>query len=107
MNEWLSKLKVGDKVILDHGRMNGSSIKTIDKITPTGILVIHGEKFNSNGFPRPHDQWSTRMLREATVKAMNEVRQVNLANKMHTFKWSHVPLKDLRAIHAILQKITE
>ena len=43
-------LKSGDKIgILTRGKMSRVVIKTIDKVTPSGQVVIGKKRFNNNG----------------------------------------------------------
>ena len=42
---WLAELKVGDLVIIEDPR-NSSTVKKVDKITPTGRINIESYVFN-------------------------------------------------------------
>lgn len=39
-NDWLSKLKAGDPVIVCNGKNQNRWIETVKRVTPTGIVVI-------------------------------------------------------------------
>ena len=45
---WLAELKAGDLVIIEYPR-NSSTVKKVDKITPTGRINIESYVFNQNG----------------------------------------------------------
>ena len=66
--EWIKNLKVGDKVFVCW-RM-GSSLKTVEKITPKGYIKVGGSLYNTDGSERNSDVWSRCSLSEATPEAI-------------------------------------
>lgn len=47
MNDWISNLKPGDKVFVNGN--NRKDIGTVERITPSGIIVVDGELYNKSG----------------------------------------------------------
>lgn len=68
MNEWLEKLKVGDKVFVN-GR-SGRTLTTIQRITPTGRIVVNNTQF-IDGVNRSN-MWDIMTLEEATEEKIHQ-----------------------------------
>lgn len=64
-NEWIKELKVGDEVFV-RGRY--LTLGKVQRITPTGRIVIDGVQFASDGRGRTSDKWAIRMLEQATTE---------------------------------------
>jgi hypothetical protein len=77
MSEWIKALKAGDTVIMA-GRWGGKQVRTVDKVTPSGIIKIGGTSFSQHGFERGVSdvRWGTRHhLEEATPERLEDIRQ--------------------------------
>ena len=72
-NEWIKELKVGDNVFVC-GRL-GKKLYNVQRITPTGRIVVDGVQYDSNGRERTSDKWSFRMLEQATEANIKEYKQ--------------------------------
>lgn len=73
--EWLSQLKVGDKVIISRAHW-GSKMSKVEKITPSGMIKVDGRMFNKDGRERGNNGYSgfpQGTLEEATEQAMKNV----------------------------------
>lgn len=79
MNEWIKDLKPGDKVIVSS--RYSESIKTVDRVTPSGRIVIGAITFNNDGGERGRDIWIAKMLREATESELRRVHEKNTIQK--------------------------
>lgn len=72
-NEWLKNLKPGDKVIVrDYGQFD--HMEEVQRLTPTGRIIVNGVTYNPNGIERGGD-WRYRRLREATPEAIEQIRR--------------------------------
>lgn len=74
MNQWIKKLKVGDKVILSY---YNAKIAEVERITPTGRIIVNGITFTSDGIEyRKTKRWDDTKLYliEATQEAIQKVK---------------------------------
>ena len=94
MKDWLSKLKIGDKVIL-HRPMSNDIIKKVDKITKL-YVVIENEKYKlSTGFLAGSGMWTTTLIREATKASLDCVRSDNVKLWLANHDFSNVSKETL------------
>ena len=64
---WIGNLKKGDKIIIvNDGRQE--RVDTIDRVTPSGRIVIGGQIFNVDGTERGAGTWHWSNIREWTVE---------------------------------------
>lgn len=76
MKDFLTKLKVGDKVIVD-GRYHQKVVKVI-RMTQTQIIVEGGSKFRKNdGWAVGCDTFCSACLREGTPEEIHKIVQQN------------------------------
>ena len=76
---WLAELTVGDSVIVHRGWMASNvSIKKVEKITPTGQLVVDGDRYGPDGDKHGSDRYSKWWLKEATSEAVAKINQTRL-----------------------------
>ena len=68
---WLLNLKVGDQVFIS---CNGNlDLKIVDRITPTGRIVIHHNTYDDSGrLISGRDNWTRYWLVEATEKKLEQ-----------------------------------
>jgi hypothetical protein len=80
-NEWIKKLKPGDKVIIKC--MDNSQIATVEKITSAGNIKAGGVLFNKLGVERSSDTYyfSKFFLAEATPDAIKQCEDEQLIQK--------------------------
>lgn len=69
----LKNVKEKEHVIVSDRHM-GDHIALVEKITPTGLIKVHGVLYNASGSPRGSD-WGTSHLEEATPAKMEKIRQ--------------------------------
>ncbi len=78
-NDWIKSLKAGDKVIVCYrGIYSYDTVKTVDKVTPTGRIKVGCDYYNPNGWPRNH---GGTHLEEATAEALEAVWQREVIHK--------------------------
>ena len=70
MNDWLEKLKVGDKVFVRSN--SGIRLATVQRITPTGSIVVNNTQF-SGGVNRSN-MWDIMTLDEATEEKIQQYK---------------------------------
>lgn len=84
--QWIENLKPGDKVIV-RGRWR-AEIAEVDRITPTGRIVINGTTFNPDGSERGGNSCYNRAtIAEATPELIDKITRNNtvsrVKNKLH------------------------
>lgn len=70
MTNWLEGLKAGDKVFVSS--RSGTTLQTVQKITPTGRVVVNNTQF-ING-KNMSNMWNILTLEEATEEKVKEYR---------------------------------
>lgn len=73
MSEFIKNLKVGDPVVISS--RFGMSLKKVERITPSGRIVIGDMTFNPDGYERGGGSWVRSVLREATPKLIEVINQ--------------------------------
>ena len=68
MNDWLEKLKVGDKVFVRGN--SGVRLTTVQRITPTGRIVVNNTQFI--GGVNRYNMWDIMTLEEATEEKIQQ-----------------------------------
>lgn len=72
-SENLKNIQVGDKVFVYYtGR---TVVRAVEKITPTGLIKVDGNLFNSNGFIRGGGVYCTTYIEIATPEKIEEFKQ--------------------------------
>ena len=116
MND-LSNIKAGDRVIVNTSA--GKTIKTVKRITPTGLIVIEWGlntlTFYRDGHERGGDIWHDKWIQpcppdgEAKLSAEIAEREVRskLLIKVNTQVWRHLSTDQLQRIVAILDETTQ
>ena len=80
MNEWLSNLRVGDKVIVSN--YGYKEIAQIEKITPSGMIKVNGSLYNKDGSRR--GAMYSFCLQECTPEIEKELAQRAFIRKVVT-----------------------
>jgi len=75
MADWITKIKVGDTVIID-GKYGSMTIDTVARLTKTQIILRDDRsKFRRNdGFMVGGDIWAGTFLREGTALRLEQIR---------------------------------
>ena len=109
--DWLQKLKVGNKVLVQGSGLNrGSTLGTVVRITKNFIVV------NSNNFDskfRKESGWATgdsyysSQLSEATPEALAQFEEERyravFQNKLRNLSWADVPLDRIKQIRELVE----
>ena len=74
--QWIKDLKVGDKVIIHNSRGYIPMIKTVERITPTGRIVVSGTNFKKDGWQmNTGNSWSRQHLEQWTEERELDIRK--------------------------------
>ncbi len=104
--EWLQALKPGDKVIITGGY--GDQIGIVDKITPTGRIVVGGEVYNpQSGRSYSGGDWRRRYLIEAIPERVKKIRLAGMTAKLAHVQWFSLPAETIEAIYALVKQAEE
>lgn len=68
---WLKELKVGDYVFVFTSGMRGMILAKVEKITPTGRIVVDNTQFGADGVYQ-FDKFRIDILRQANEKQVSE-----------------------------------
>lgn len=98
---WLLNLKVGDEVFTSNCGMI-RSLKRVDKITPTGRIVVGNETFDENGrLIGNKDSWNRRGIMEATEERLEKYNIDIIKNAaFRLMGCTPIQYKDLSEEHA-------
>lgn len=70
--EWVKRLKVGDAVIVQTDSLD--RVMRVERITPTGRIVVGGTTFTPDGWLYGSGYWSASLC-EATPEAIDSIRK--------------------------------
>lgn len=79
-SENLKNIQVGDMVFIHYH--SHKCIKPVQKITPSGLIKVDGNLFNSNGFIRGGGAYCTTRIEIATPEKVEEFRQQTYIKKV-------------------------
>lgn len=79
MNDWLEKLKVGDKVFVSN--RFGTTLQTVQRITPTGRVVVNNIQFI--GGANRSNIWDIVVLEEATEEKIQQYKNRRFIRKVY------------------------
>lgn len=99
-NEWLQKLKPGDRVILNIVGFS-AEIAVVTRVTPTTVQAA-GRKFRKkDGYKTPRDEWSICRITPFTKTAANEIRLRDQRQRVHMLNATELTVEQCDAILAI------
>ena len=107
---WIAALRPGDEVVIDHGRYGAHNyeVHKVDKVTPSGRIVIGDRTFNPNGWERGGHQYHMLVIQEATPELRQRVIELKeraaILATIRRVNWHALPTAQLRAIAAILEQ---
>lgn len=104
--EWLSSLKVGDKVAYDTGRYGATmwEVDAIEKITPKRNMVTgKGYSFNSDGICRV-DSRNFYNLKPITDDVIEWIKRRNLLNKIQKIKFDTLSNDKLEQLYKLISQ---
>lgn len=99
-DEWLESLKPGDKVLL-----LGSGFRTvrkIDRITPTGRIVLMGLKSHFIDGRHRIDTYNSERIEEFTAEKEAEFRLSMKLQKIKHYTWDKTDSEKINAVYDIL-----
>ena len=102
---WLAELEAGDLVIIEYPR-SSSTVKKVDKITPTGRINIEHYTFNQNGLAMGWDYSAPRLAQYSTEahQEIKDYRKINhLALELSSKNFKNLPLEKLVKIKQIIE----
>lgn len=72
----MEEFKVGSKVIVSSRNYN-DKIRTVEKITPKGMIKVDGILYNASGSERSSDVWNVGRIRLATDEMIKKINEDN------------------------------
>lgn len=104
-NEWLSGLKVGDKVMVAYDGI--PSVSKVDKVTPTQIVVGNHRYSVKSGSVCGDTGWRTLHLEEPTEEALAEMRNRIRRDALRQTTWGYKHFTDeaITAIYNLVQTV--
>jgi hypothetical protein len=85
-NDFIKTLKSGDAVIVSNNW--DKSVKTVDKITPTGLIKVDGRLYGKDGYERTQDRCHA-LLMEATPEAIQAIEEAQIiSDAMSVMRWT-------------------
>ena len=104
MRETLKNIQVGDMVFVYYDTQ--TSIKPVQKITPSGLIKVDGNRFNSNGRIRGGGSYCTTRIEIATPEKIEEFRKRVYIKKilahLKELKFEDITLEQAEEINRIL-----
>jgi len=105
---WLREVKVGDKIAVEYGQYGTGNyrIDKVDKITPTGRIVIENRTYDPEGqeMGKSNSYSRSYKLYPITQKVIDFIRTEKLLYEIKNTNWNTLNLEQLEAISKILQK---
>ena len=92
-----SNLKPGDDVIVSQ-HMGGSRMARVDRITPSGRIVIRREVFEPSGRARGYTGWRRPYLKLATPERIAAIRTVENRERLKYAKWDTLPAEFINTV---------
>lgn len=77
-------------------------ILKIDRITPSGLAVIQGTKYNKDGYIRGRSQYNYNKIQPTTPEHRDMVKKQNLLIKISHKDFKELPLENLETIWNII-----
>lgn len=107
--DWLNDLKPGDKAIrCSTGIGVLDTVITVERVTPTQIIVGSDKYRKANGRRLGESQWHSCWLRQATPERIEKInyskRHLLLSRKLEDVQWRSLPLPVLEVIAAVIDE---
>lgn len=101
---WLRELKIGDEVAINCGNYGYSDYKisTIEKITPTGRIVVGKSTFDHTGYTIG-GYGGRDNLEQITDDIINFIKRKSLYNKLKNVQWNKLTLEKMESVAKILE----
>ena len=99
-DQWLQSLKAGDKVCIPHRYTSAYEVYTVERVTPTQIVLPKGRKYRkSDGYSIGMGSMYGHYLHEATPQLLQKIADATERNELQ--KWmtdTKFTLPQLRAM---------
>ena len=97
-------LEVGDKVAAPLGIDRDAVIaRTVTRILKRFIELSDGSKWDHNGYPYPHQQYSTRFIRPMTEELETIIHRQRTIRFIERLDWNDIPTGTLSAIVGLVK----
>ncbi len=98
--EWLKSLKPGDRVYCTQGLI--CSIKTVERLTPTGRVVLKNHAGQFIAGRRRIDTYNSERINELTDELEKEFRDRLKRKKIKAYNWTKADHDTIVAVYNIL-----
>lgn len=97
---WLKELRIASEVIVvGYGFGVTLKVQRIDRITPSGRLVIGGVYYN----PKGREISGGRMLEPVSEKRLKQIEMVKMYRKLKETAWAEIDYRKMKKIIDILE----
>lgn len=97
----LANVKPGDALLISD--RFGQQIGVVDRITPSGRVIIKKYTFNPDGWLRGNNVWNPRSARPATAEDMARLARRDKITKVRDFRsWEKLTHDELATISEII-----
>lgn len=104
----MTEYKPGDKVAIDKGgSYQGYQVGTVERITPSGQIVVNLGGMSSARFDKDGREignrgtWRWRIV-PLTAEIQDKIDSQRIASKLSIVNWSKMPVEKLRIIERLL-----
>lgn len=106
-NDWLANLKVGDEVIVDHGRKETMFNSEVIRLTATIVVISwHSKRFRKCNGKQSGQVYGAQIV-EPTTERLDDIGHRKWADKLKLYKWEKESLLTLSKIVVILTEPRE
>ena len=100
----MEEFKVGSKVIVSSRNYN-DKIRTVENITPKGMIKVDGILYNASGSERSSDVWNVGRIRLATDEMIKKINEDNfIKNTIRAMRnIENLSFKKAEAIYKIIK----
>jgi hypothetical protein len=103
---WLAELKVGHEVVVEPANSYSPiTIAKVERITPTGILQVDGQRFNADGHGPRMGNWPGPSIRRVTEQDRIDIARAGMLARLKATKWAALPDDVLAAVLALVPHV--
>lgn len=96
-------VKPGDEIYIPDCSMYGPGrIATVDRLTPSGRIIVGGQTFDPDGTERGQAGWRPVRICLPTDELREKIRRHDLLNKLKGVVWDIQPLAVLEQVWALI-----
>lgn len=104
-NEWILKLKVGDKFVIRDQYGSGLTIHKVTKITEKQIVSSPLRFWKNNGRAVGSSGWYTVNMEELDDNARTDLIRQRVRNMAHKINYNELSLDQLNKIYDALKEV--